>query len=215
MKVERNLWYLDNGASNHMTGLRSKFNELDERVTRQVKFGDGSLVEIKDKGSMMFKYKIGEDRIFHKIFEFMIESKKVERVTPFQYQFDKEIASQLRRDRIAEVLFSSNLTKCVGCDPIELIVPREVKKVDDGSKGSKADNISDDREVQPNAVALVDSFNYTDHYLGSILGRYDGNEYSKLYEAAWKDPLSDSVVLDGYVEYIKPLLEETLHLSRL
>ncbi|XP_074328235.1 uncharacterized protein LOC141666139 [Apium graveolens] len=67
MKVESNLWYLDNEASNHMTGLRSKFNELDERVTRQVKFGDGSLVEIKGKGSMLFKCKIGEERIFHKI----------------------------------------------------------------------------------------------------------------------------------------------------
>ncbi|KAL8116448.1 hypothetical protein AgCh_022808 [Apium graveolens] len=68
MKVESNLWYLDNEASNHMTGLRSKFNELDERVTRQVKFGDGSPVEIKGKGSMLFKCKIGEERIFHKVY---------------------------------------------------------------------------------------------------------------------------------------------------
>ncbi|KAK1381753.1 Peroxisomal acyl-coenzyme a oxidase 1-like protein [Heracleum sosnowskyi] len=70
-------------------------------------------------------------------------------------------------------------------------------------------------QVRPNAVALVDSFNYTDHYLGSVLGRYDGNVYPKLYEAAWKDPLNDSVVPDGYVEYIKPLLQNNLHLSRL
>ncbi|KAL8091253.1 peroxisomal acyl-coenzyme A oxidase 1 [Apium graveolens] len=70
-------------------------------------------------------------------------------------------------------------------------------------------------QVRPNAVALVDSFNYTDHYLGSVLGRYDGNVYPKLYEAAWKDPLNDSVVPDGYVEYIRPLLQDNLHLSRL
>lgn len=70
-------------------------------------------------------------------------------------------------------------------------------------------------QVRPNAVALVDSFNYTDHYLGSVLGRYDGNVYPKLYETAWKDPLNDSVVTDGYVEYIKPLLKGELHLSRL
>lgn len=70
-------------------------------------------------------------------------------------------------------------------------------------------------QVRPNAVALVDSFNYTDHYLGSVLGRYDGNVYPKLYETAWKDPLNDSVVTDGYVEYIKPLLKGKLHLSKL
>lgn len=29
-KAEKsNLWYLDNGASNHMSGLREKFDELD------------------------------------------------------------------------------------------------------------------------------------------------------------------------------------------
>lgn len=32
-KSKSNVWYLDNGASNHMTGLRSKFKELDESAT--------------------------------------------------------------------------------------------------------------------------------------------------------------------------------------
>lgn len=70
-------------------------------------------------------------------------------------------------------------------------------------------------QVRPNAVVLVDSFNYTDHFLGSILGRYDGNVYPKLYEAAWKDPLNDSVVPDGYHEYVRPLHKQQLHMSRL
>lgn len=59
-KTESNLWYLDNGASNHMTGLRSKFYELDERVTGRVKFGDESVVLIKGKGSVAFECKNGE-----------------------------------------------------------------------------------------------------------------------------------------------------------
>ncbi|XP_058104382.1 peroxisomal acyl-coenzyme A oxidase 1-like [Magnolia sinica] len=70
-------------------------------------------------------------------------------------------------------------------------------------------------QVRPNAVALVDAFNYTDHYLGSTLGCYDGNVYPKLYEQAWKDPLNDSDVADGYQEYIRPLLKQQLKISRL
>ncbi|CAK9173270.1 unnamed protein product [Ilex paraguariensis] len=70
-------------------------------------------------------------------------------------------------------------------------------------------------QVRPNAISLVDAFNYTDHYLGSILGRYDGNVYPKLYEAAWKDPLNDSVVPDGYHEYIRPILKQQLRTAKL
>ncbi|KAG6428428.1 hypothetical protein SASPL_112679 [Salvia splendens] len=70
-------------------------------------------------------------------------------------------------------------------------------------------------KVRPNAIALVDSFNYTDHFLGSILGCYDGNVYPKLYEAAKKDPLNDTVVPDGYHEYLKPLLKQQLHSAKL
>ncbi|KAF5204283.1 Peroxisomal acyl-coenzyme a oxidase [Thalictrum thalictroides] len=70
-------------------------------------------------------------------------------------------------------------------------------------------------QLRPNAVALVDAFNYTDHYLGSVLGRYDGNVYPKLYEEAWKDPLNDSVVPDGYHEYIYPMLKQQLRTARL
>ncbi|XP_047309535.1 uncharacterized protein LOC124912946 [Impatiens glandulifera] len=47
-----NVWYLDNGASNHMTGHREKFNELDEKITGKVKFRDGSFVDIKGRGSI-------------------------------------------------------------------------------------------------------------------------------------------------------------------
>lgn len=41
---ESNVWYLDNGASNHMTGARSKFTKLDDSISGQVRFGDGSVV---------------------------------------------------------------------------------------------------------------------------------------------------------------------------
>ncbi|XP_074337628.1 uncharacterized protein LOC141674824 [Apium graveolens] len=67
-KAESSLWYLDNGASNHMTGLRSKFYELDKAVTGRVKFGDGSVVHIKGKGSMAFKCKNGEKHILREVY---------------------------------------------------------------------------------------------------------------------------------------------------
>uniref|UniRef100_A0A804QZK5 Acyl-coenzyme A oxidase n=1 Tax=Zea mays TaxID=4577 RepID=A0A804QZK5_MAIZE len=71
-------------------------------------------------------------------------------------------------------------------------------------------------QVRPNAVALVDAFNYTDHYLGSVLGRYDGDVYPALYEEAWKDPLNETVVPEGYHEYLRPLIkQQQLKLSRL
>ncbi|KAK8916627.1 Peroxisomal acyl-coenzyme A oxidase 1 [Platanthera zijinensis] len=71
------------------------------------------------------------------------------------------------------------------------------------------------KQVRPNAVALVDAFNYTDHYLGSVLGRFDGNVYPKLYEEAWKEPLNDLVIPDGFHEYVQPLLKQQLRVSRL
>ena len=53
-KIEKknNTWFLDLGASNHMTGCQSWFSELNESMTGMVKFGDGSLVEIKGRGDV-------------------------------------------------------------------------------------------------------------------------------------------------------------------
>ncbi|KAK1422289.1 hypothetical protein QVD17_25292 [Tagetes erecta] len=61
-------WYLDNGASNHMTGDRSHFKELDEKVSGQVRFGDGSFVEIKGKGSILLECKNGEQKIISHVY---------------------------------------------------------------------------------------------------------------------------------------------------
>jgi acyl-CoA oxidase len=44
--------------------------------------------------------------------------------------------------------------------------------------------------VRPNAVALVDARDISDFRLKSALGRYDGNVYPHIMEAARKDPLN-------------------------
>ena len=66
-------------------------------------------------------------------------------------------------------------------------------------------------EIRPDAIALVDSFNHSDHRLNSALGRYDGNAYEALLESTKNEPLNRTQVVDGYEQYLKPLL----HRSRL
>ena len=55
-------WYLDSGASNHMTGSKEAFSELDGNVTGTVKFGDGSRVAIRGRGTIIFRCQNGEHR---------------------------------------------------------------------------------------------------------------------------------------------------------
>lgn len=48
--------------------------------------------------------------------------------------------------------------------------------------------------IRPDAVALVDAFDFQDVSLGSVLGRYDGNVYENLFEWAKKSPLNKAEV---------------------
>ncbi|XP_076941006.1 uncharacterized protein LOC143610395 [Bidens hawaiensis] len=61
-------WYLDNGASNHMIGYEPHFTEIDRAITGLVKFGDGSKVSIRGKGSIIFNCKNGEQRVVHDVY---------------------------------------------------------------------------------------------------------------------------------------------------
>lgn len=61
-------WYLDTGASNHMTGDRSAFVDLDETVHGNVKFGDGSVVQIMGRGTIAFSIDGGPQRAFSDVF---------------------------------------------------------------------------------------------------------------------------------------------------
>ncbi|XP_021067401.1 peroxisomal acyl-coenzyme A oxidase 1 isoform X1 [Mus pahari] len=59
--------------------------------------------------------------------------------------------------------------------------------------------------IRPNAVALVDAFDFKDATLGSVLGRYDGNVYENLFEWAKKSPLNKAEVHESYYKHLKPL----------
>lgn len=57
------LWFLDSGASHHMTRPREYFSNLDVNVHGSVKFSDSSIVEIKGVGSIVLVAKTGEHRL--------------------------------------------------------------------------------------------------------------------------------------------------------
>jgi transposase InsO family protein len=56
-------WILDTGASNHMTGSRTAFTDLDTKITGNVRLGDGSIVRIEGRGTVLFPCKNGEHRM--------------------------------------------------------------------------------------------------------------------------------------------------------
>jgi hypothetical protein len=59
---EPDRWVLDSGATNHMTGARGAFAELNRGIHGTVRFGDGSVVESKGRGTVVFNCKNGEHR---------------------------------------------------------------------------------------------------------------------------------------------------------
>ncbi|XP_062304341.1 peroxisomal acyl-coenzyme A oxidase 1 isoform X1 [Osmerus eperlanus] len=60
-------------------------------------------------------------------------------------------------------------------------------------------------QLRPNAVALVDAYDYRDQMLNSVLGRYDGQVYENMFEWARRSPLNRTEVHDSYHKYLKPL----------
>lgn len=64
-------------------------------------------------------------------------------------------------------------------------------------------------KVRPDAVSLVDAFALPDYFLHSALGRYDGKVYESMTEMAEREPLNQTLVVDGYEQCIKPFTNPT------
>mmetsp|Transcript_10061 Transcript_10061/g.25631 ORF Transcript_10061/g.25631 Transcript_10061/m.25631 type:complete len:142 (+) Transcript_10061:183-608(+) len=64
-----------------------------------------------------------------------------------------------------------------------------------------------ERRLRPDAVALVDAFDYDDRILNSTLGRKDGKVYEALYEAAQRGIQEFSDPFKGY-EHLEPFLDK-------
>jgi hypothetical protein len=47
-----NIWFLDSGCSNHMTGNKGLFENLNTSVKAQIKLGNDNIVEVMGKGAI-------------------------------------------------------------------------------------------------------------------------------------------------------------------
>ncbi|CAH2102902.1 unnamed protein product [Euphydryas editha] len=65
-------------------------------------------------------------------------------------------------------------------------------------------------KIRPNAVGLVDGFDFRDEVLNSTLGAYDGRAYERLMEEALKSPLNAEPVNQSFDKYLKPFLRGKL-----
>jgi hypothetical protein len=61
-------WYLESGAGSHVTGCRDMFSTLDETVHGTVRFGDGSIIRIQGRGTVVFKCLTGDHRVLGDIY---------------------------------------------------------------------------------------------------------------------------------------------------
>jgi hypothetical protein len=46
------IWFLDSGCSNHMSGFKQLFEDLDETCKLKVKLGDDKLIQVEGKGTL-------------------------------------------------------------------------------------------------------------------------------------------------------------------
>ena len=56
------VWYLDSGCSNHMSGNESLFSFIDKTFKSKIKMGNNGTIRIVGKGSIMVYTKEGEQK---------------------------------------------------------------------------------------------------------------------------------------------------------
>lgn len=61
-------WFLDSGASNHMTGILEHFTTLDTCAHGAVKLGDGSRVHIGGRGTVLIEGRNGEHKALTNVY---------------------------------------------------------------------------------------------------------------------------------------------------
>lgn len=112
---EKNSWYLDNVAINHMGGDKNKVVELDELVSENVTFGDLSKVSIKRQGTILIRLKNGDQFVTNVYFVQSMKSNilSLRQLLEKNYEVHMKNQSLLLRDDknnlIAKVPMTSNI----------------------------------------------------------------------------------------------------------
>ncbi|EDW91248.1 probable peroxisomal acyl-coenzyme A oxidase 1 [Drosophila yakuba] len=65
-------------------------------------------------------------------------------------------------------------------------------------------------KLRPDAVAIVDGFDFSDLQLNSTLGSYDGNAYERIFDAALKNPMNQKAVPKSFHEILKPFMKSNI-----
>ncbi|XP_017865571.1 PREDICTED: probable peroxisomal acyl-coenzyme A oxidase 1 [Drosophila arizonae] len=65
-------------------------------------------------------------------------------------------------------------------------------------------------KLRPDAVAIVDGFDFADEQLNSTLGSYDGNAYERIFDAAMSAPLNQKSVPKSFHEHLGPFMKSNL-----
>ncbi|KAJ0077459.1 hypothetical protein Patl1_35960 [Pistacia atlantica] len=66
--TSNNIWFLDSGCSNHMTGIKSLFTELDESYKLKVRLGDDKQMQVEGKGTVAINNGHGNVKLLYNVY---------------------------------------------------------------------------------------------------------------------------------------------------
>ena len=62
-KTPNDVWFLDSGCSNHMSGTKSLFKDLDESKKSDVRLGDNKKIQVEGEGTVSIMTSQGNAKI--------------------------------------------------------------------------------------------------------------------------------------------------------
>ncbi|XP_051568021.1 peroxisomal acyl-coenzyme A oxidase 1 isoform X2 [Myxocyprinus asiaticus] len=213
-------------AGQHLTGIVSYLNEPQSRIQPQSVSSRPTVISINDLVSLVEAYKLRAAKLVEmaaKSLQMELQHSKSNEDAWNNTSIELVRASDAHCHYVVVKLFASKLSE-IGDTSIHsvlntlallyalhgvqqnsgdflqaglLSVP-QLAQISQRLKGLLS-------ELRPNAVSLVDAFDYRDEMLNSALGRYDGNVYEHMFEWAKRSPLNHTEVHESYHKYLKPL----------